>query len=134
MHRRAVLSAVVGLSTVTAGCLGSCQGVALAIELNPPAARNTREVLNFDEMDLSQEEQEVLNEATQERVVDCTGRNMRPGLQKLVGLVADHTGISEFDLYYSDGRAETPARFQRERYHVVIIYDTAESAGGPLDA
>lgn len=129
-----MLSAVVGLSVGSAGCLsGRCRGVALAIELTPPTVDDPHDVLNFDAMNLSQEERTILRQATQERVVGCT-RDDIPALENLIEVTAEHAGVSEFQLYYEEGEADTPAQFEQERYRAIIIFDTAESSGGPLGA
>lgn len=131
MRRRTVLTALVGLCTVTVGCTGGCSGVALAIELTPPESDRTGEVVNFDELDLSAEGRDILIQATEERVVGCT-RDDIPALERLGEVVVEHAGVSEHDLYYSQGTASAPARFRGEPYRAVIIYDTAETGGGPL--
>jgi len=84
-------------------------------------------------MDLSETERDILREATQERVVGCT-RDDITALENLVEVTAEHAGVSEFQLYYEEGQADTPAQFEQERYRAVIIFDTAESEGGPLGA
>ncbi len=133
MRRRTVLSSLVGACTLTVGCTSGCNGVAIAIELNPPLTEGADDVLDFDELDLSEAERDILTRATDERVVGCT-RDDISALEHLVEVIADHAGVSVHDLYYSQGNASTPARFRGDRYRAVIIFDTAETSGGPLGA
>ncbi|WP_267643451.1 hypothetical protein [Haloarchaeobius amylolyticus] len=133
MQRRHLLQSALALSIFSAGCLGGsdCRGVALALELHAAEDVDTDSALDLDSRDLSQAERSVLTQATDERVRGCT-RDDIDGLQNVVDRVAAHAGKTAELRSDMEGRFSTTVVFDRSAYVAVVVFDSAEAAGGPL--